>query len=192
MDILKPLTTDAKILIHGINVVGTLWLSVLHFYGYRKVIVCDESDKRRHLATGLRLGYDVTHPERIEEEAYEGLRQDKYWGFDVFIDCTSSSTTIQKAVKWMKNGGKILLFGCYPQNAELKFSPHDILSKELKIFGTQSNPYTFPRALQLIRDMGQQYLDFTKHGIAIYPLIKYEDAFAALAKEKVMKVVFET
>lgn len=192
LNLLKPLPTDSKILVHGVNTVGCLWLCILHHYGYRKVVVCDPSDRRRHLATGLRLGYDVTYPEAIDDESYEGLRQDRHWGFDALIDCTSASNIVQKAVKWMRNGGKILLFGCYPQNIELKISPHDIISKELKLFGCQSNPFTFPQALQLIRDMGDRYLDFTKHGIALYPLINYEEAFSALAKEKVMKVVFET
>lgn len=192
LELLKPLPLDSKILVNGINQTGSLWLCILHYHGYRRVVACDQSDKRRHLAAGFRLSYDVTYPEAIDDESYEGLRQDRDWGFDVLIDCTSNCNFLQKALKWMKNGGRVLLFGCFSQNDELKINPNDIISKELKILGCQSNHFTFPQAIQLIRDMGDQYLDFAKHGFALYPLVKYEEAFAALAKEKVMKVVFET
>lgn len=190
--LLKPLPTNSKILVYGSGIMGTLWLCILHFHGYRKVVLSETSEHRRNLATGLNLGFKVMHPDTIEAEAYDGQRLDKNWGFDVVIDCTSSANDVQKAIKWMTNGGQVLLFGCYPQNSEVKLNPYHIFNKELKIYGCKSNPFTFPQAIQLVRDMAEIYFNFDKLGIHLFQLMKYESALSALTKEHVEKVVFET
>jgi threonine dehydrogenase-like Zn-dependent dehydrogenase len=92
----------------------------------------------------------------------------------------------------MTHGGKCLLFGCYPQDSEVKLNPYDIYSKELRIYGSQANPFTFPQAIQLVRDMTELYFDFDKLGINLFQMTKYESALAALTKERVEKIVFET
>lgn len=45
-----------------------------------------------------------------------------------------------------------------------------IFMKELKVVGAVINPFTFPKALDLLRATGDRYLHFDRLGIRIYKL----------------------
>ena len=44
---------DSRILVLGAGIIGNLWMSLLHHYGLRKVIVSEPSRDRRNIADGL-------------------------------------------------------------------------------------------------------------------------------------------
>lgn len=44
---------DSKILLLGAGIIGNLWMSLLHHFGQRKVIVSEPSMDRRNIAEGL-------------------------------------------------------------------------------------------------------------------------------------------
>ena len=46
-------TADSKILVLGAGIIGNLWMSLLHHFGHRKVIVSEPSRDRRNIADGL-------------------------------------------------------------------------------------------------------------------------------------------
>jgi len=58
--------------------------------------------------------------------------------------------TVEMAIRLAKKGGRIVIFGFAPQDATATFSPFEVLSRELTILGGWVNPYTFPRALDLL------------------------------------------
>ena len=47
------LKADSKILVLGAGIIGNLWMSLLHHFGHRKVIVSEPSHDRRNIADGL-------------------------------------------------------------------------------------------------------------------------------------------
>lgn len=62
---------------------------------------------------------------------------------------------------------------------------------ELTIVGVNINPFTFPKALSLVKAMSDKYLNYEKLGIGVYTLSQYQEALAALRKGEVSKVVFK-
>lgn len=85
----------------------------------------------------------------------------------------------------------MLLFGCCPKESSIKINPHEVLVKELKIIGSLINPFTFPKAIQLVKDMAEKYLNYDKLGIAIFDLPSYQSAIDALSRAEISKAVFE-
>lgn len=191
-DMLMPLATSSDILICGAGIIGLLWSCLLHFHGYRKVTVSEVSERRRSLAGGLDLGYLVVHPEVLVHNCKEAQHcgNDK-WGFDAVIDCTGAPAAIEQAIKWLHSGGKMLVFGCCPKNSSIKIDPHEVYAKELKIIGSLINPFTFPGAIQLVKDMAENYLNYEKLGISVFNLPSYQSALDALSRSEISKAVFE-
>lgn len=66
-----------------------------------------------------------------------------------------------------------------------------IFMKELKVVGAVINPFTFPKALDLIRAMGDRYLHFDRLGIRIYKLSDYKEALQAVRNREISKAVFK-
>lgn len=191
-DQLTPLATDADILICGAGIIGLLFASVAHFYGYRRVVVSEVAEKRRSLASGLKLHYNVVHPDSLEALYKKStLTNDQNWGFDAIIDCTGAPKAIEQAFNWTRFGATFLIFGCCPKKSQITIDPYEIYLKELKLVGSQINPFTFPRAIQLVQDMSEQYLNYTKLGVEKFKLDKYTEALASLEKGKIAKAVFE-
>ena len=52
--------------------------------------------------------------------------------------------------------GKLNVFGRHSNNSELPIRPVDIVQKELTIFGTLINPFTFHEAVNLLLNMKDQ------------------------------------
>ena len=191
-DLLLPLATDSQILICGAGIIGLLWSCLLHFHGYRKVSVSEISEHRRSLASAMDLGFRIAHPDTLERDARKAKTSAKDdWGFDAVIDCSGAPKAIEQAVSWLRCSGKLLIFGCCPQKSEITLDPSLIYAKELKIMGSFINPYTFPKAIQLVRDMAGNYLDYKKLGISVFKLKNYQAALDALSNSKISKAVFE-
>lgn len=192
-DLLSPLPTDADILICGAGFWGLVWSCLLHYYGYRKVKVSEISERRRNLVISLDLGYKVFHPKILESQAREcTVEKNTDWGFDAVIDTSGDGKEIEEAIHWLRHGGKLLISGCNPKDSDIRINPHEIYSKELKLIGSLINPHTFPKAIQLVKDMARRYLDYEKLGIAVFQLGNYSAALTALSKNEITKAMFET
>lgn len=63
--------------------------------------------------------------------------------------------------------------------------------KELKVIGVNINPFSFPRALELVHAMADRYLHYDKLGIRIYELSDFKEALQALRSGDISKAVFK-
>ena len=182
---------DGKILVCGGGIIGMLWSSLLHFKGYRDIVVSEVSERQRVKLLELNLGFKVVHPDGLDNIYRESVKNSSsQWGFDVIIDCTGVPRAIEQSFNWLKHGATFLLFGCCPKKLSISLSPFDIYNKELKIVGSLANPYTFPAAIAVVQDM-EKYLDFEKFNIKTYDLQNYSHALNALKSGEISKAVFD-
>ena len=191
-DLLMPLPTTSHILVCGSGIIGLLLACLLHFHGYRKVTVSEILEGRRILANGLDTGFQVVDPELLTNSANEAKHSGNInWGFDAAVDCSGDPTAIEQAIKFLRCGGKMLIFGCCPKESSIKIDPREVYAKELKIVGSVINPFTFSKAIQLVKDMEGKYLSYEKLGIAVFDLSSYQSALDALETGEISKAVFE-
>lgn len=184
------LDSSAKILVLGAGIIGNLWVSLLHFKGFRDVIVSEPSEGRRNIVKSMDLGYTVVSPKEVEELMPKTPLEADVSGVEVIIDCTGFPPALEGAMKWTRRGAVVCVFGCAPPGQQMKICPEEIFNKELTVFGTLVNPHTYGRAVGLAEAMGERYLSYPKLGIKTYSLKDYEVALEALKKAEISKAIF--
>lgn len=191
-NLLQPISPDSEILICGAGSAGLLFMCLMHFRGYREVIVAELMKGRQRIAQKLNFGFQVIHPEMLVSEARNARTDgDEDWGFDIIIDCTGDPKTLELGVKWLRMGGTFLLFGISPSGAEAKIDPFDIHAKELRIIASRSSPYSFASTMQILQDMGPKYLSFEKLGMRTFHLQEFTAALERQRSGEISKAVFE-
>nr|XP_026483345.1 D-arabinitol dehydrogenase 1-like [Vanessa tameamea] len=178
----SPLPVGTKILIIGAGIIGNLWITTLHVQGHRDVTVSEMNKSRLDIVKGLNTGYRLITPDVL------GVEKQLY---DVIVDCTGVGKVMEISFKYLNYGGKYILFGCCPPTHQASLNPFDIYSKELTLIGVKINPFSFPKAIGLLKAMGDRYLNYEKLGIKTYPLSSYQDALNDLKTGKISKAVFK-
>ncbi|CAH2101742.1 unnamed protein product [Euphydryas editha] len=177
-----PITIGSKILVVGAGIIGNLWVTTLHLQGHRDVTVSEMNKSRLEIVKGLDTGFRLVAPDVLASEKQL---------YDVIIDCTGVGKVMEISFKYLNYGGKYVLFGCCPPTHEASVNPYDIYNKEVTVIGVKINPYSFPKAIGLLKSMGDRYLDYDKLGVKTYPLSGYQDLLKDLKAGKISKAIFK-
>lgn len=173
----KIVITD-KILIIGAGIIGLLWVLFLHYKGYRDIIIIESDINRRQIV--LSFEFKGLKVKEINDE-----------NINIIIDCSGVPIAIESNIKWLKKVGKILLFGCCPKNQTLSIEPYFLYDHEIDIITAKINPFTFPEAISLVKELfNSDYLDFNL-GVKYYTIDSFELALDELNSKKCTKAVFE-
>jgi threonine dehydrogenase-like Zn-dependent dehydrogenase len=138
---------DVVVLV-GAGTIGLVLLQLAQLQGAAVTIVCEPNADKRDMAKSL----GATHVVDPVSENLEGVVGDTTDGSgpDVVIECVGGCATAQQAVDLAGEGGRVLLFGVAPGEAEITVSPREIYRKEISITGSFTNPFTHDRALALL------------------------------------------
>jgi 2-desacetyl-2-hydroxyethyl bacteriochlorophyllide A dehydrogenase len=117
--------------------------------GASKVILTELNPVRIELAKNIGVDYVINAGEEDPIEAVKGLTDGR--GADVVIEAVGSAYTYAQTFKFVRKGGKILVYGAAPANVTIPVSPFEIYSKELTIVSSYAGTYdTFSKAIDLI------------------------------------------
>ncbi|KAK9504873.1 hypothetical protein O3M35_009047 [Rhynocoris fuscipes] len=174
-----------SILIIGAGIIGNLWSAVLHHMGHRDVTIVEPQKIRIDMNKKIETGYKCYTP----EEFRKAIELDGH-SWDLAIDCSGNSRAIEEAVHALRFGGTLVMFGVAPPTATIRLSPFDIYKKELKICGSNINPFCMPRAVKLIEAMGERYLSYERLGIKEFQLREYTKGMEMLASSNIAKLMF--
>lgn len=141
----RPRLGDS-VLIFGAGPIGLLHLQLAKRNGAAFVAVVDIKEER--LALAKKLGADYIF--RNKPELGQELAEEFPFGFDLVIDSTGVPDVVEKALSFVKNAGKLLIFGVCPTNSQIKISPYDIYKRDLKIIGSFALKKTFQPAINMI------------------------------------------
>ncbi len=173
---IKPGETVAII---GAGIMGQIFTQMLKNSGASRLIVISRSQWKLDLAKKSGAT-DTIKSQSFSQAKEDVLRLTNGSGVDIVIEAVGKTETVEESFSLAKKGGRILIFGFCPEGKEAKFIPFDVLSKELTILGSWVNPYTFPRALQIL----------TSGKINLKPLISMRlkleniiDGFKAMAEK---------
>ncbi|KAJ8958447.1 hypothetical protein NQ318_002234 [Aromia moschata] len=186
-DIISPVTVGTKILVTGAGIIGNLWVCALHLQGHRNVTVSELNPIRLGMLKNLNTGYNLITPDQLRKNQ----ETDPEYLFDLIVDCSGYPPAIEHAVTLLQRGGKLCCFGVAPPHGEIRVKPFDIYMKELKIFGVNINPFSFPKSLGLVEAMGDRYLNYENLGIKTFALKEYKEALELLKKGAISKAIFK-
>lgn len=124
-----------------------IMLQLARLSGALTVILIEPVASKREIAR--KLGADICI-DPFQESVKERLRQAGVGRVGIVIECVGSSATIQNALEIAGCKSTVLLFGLTKPQAEVAIKPFELFKKELTIRASYINPYTMPRAVDLI------------------------------------------
>jgi 2-desacetyl-2-hydroxyethyl bacteriochlorophyllide A dehydrogenase len=144
---LGSVSLGESVAVIGLGVSGQLHVQIAKARGAGKVIGISRSRFKNHLAKQLGADFAIeSGPKAVAKvlEATESL------GADVVIDCTGVMTSIADAIRMVRFGGRILLFGI--TNATSGALPfYDLYFKELTLINNRAaTAQDFPVMIDLV------------------------------------------
>jgi threonine dehydrogenase-like Zn-dependent dehydrogenase len=128
------------------------------------------------------LGFESYHPEELLAS------HNKKTNFDVVIDCSGNPIAIEQSINWLNPLGKFMFFGICSKDTMIRINPFKIFQKELSLFGSVINPFTFSRALELIQQIRRPIENL---GVKFHSLQQYQQAIKAAREGNVTKILFK-
>nr|MBA2680824.1 zinc-binding dehydrogenase [Ktedonobacteraceae bacterium] len=137
-----------------------------------------------HLAADEVVPIDRTdsqyHRERLLEEHPRG--------FDYVIEATGSPQLCNEALQYARPGGHVVVYGVYPANARLNWSPYEIFQKQLTIVGSFAQTHCFDRALAYLESHKVKVNEMVTHTFA---LEDYGRALETLRSRQGIKIIIQ-
>jgi len=113
------------------------------------------------------------------------IKEDNPYGFDVVAECTGVEKIVNDAINYVSRGGTLLVYGVYEDKARVSWSPTKIFVDEIKIVGSFSQTYCFPRAIDLL-DSGKIR---TKGMVTdVFKLADYQKALDKMSSRGALKI----
>lgn len=132
----------------GDGPMGLLHVQLAARSGLSRIIVAGHHDEKLELARKFGAS-DVVNARREDVQAAV-MELTQGFGTDVVLEVVGQPPAVELALRLAKKGGRIVIFGFAAEGATATFSPFEVLSRELTILGGWVNPYTFPRATELL------------------------------------------
>jgi 2-desacetyl-2-hydroxyethyl bacteriochlorophyllide A dehydrogenase len=141
---IKPGNT---VVIIGGGSIGLLMVQLVRNSGASKIILLEPDSYKQKL--GIELGADCSlNP--YDEKIFKEIEELTNSQVDVVIECVGSKDSVDSAIKIVGKGGKVIIFGLAPKDQYVNVNLQYLFQKELKIFNSFLNPYTFKPAVDLL------------------------------------------
>lgn len=164
----------------GAGPIALIFVQMLKSAGISPIIVSEPSEARREFAKKSGANYVI---DPFQENTEKFVKDLTGVGPDIVIDVVGSQ--MAEAVKAVKNGGRVLLFG-YNTKAEPKVIQHMIVNKEIQVLGTWIARGTFPDAVKILE---KNVLDLQMLITHVLPLEKLEEGISVLKKGEGLEVI---
>ncbi|WP_319559145.1 alcohol dehydrogenase catalytic domain-containing protein [Marispirochaeta sp.] len=175
--------TGMRVAICGGGPIGLLTVQAMKMMGCVALTVIEPVESRRRIAQGYGAEYNIDPlSENINAESDRitgGL------GFDVVIDCSGSVHAVAGLPEITAKGGTLLYAAMYPGDYEMPLNLFKYCyANELTISGVFIAPYTYPRAIQVMKRFSLD--EFTKK---VFLIDQAEDAFKAQISGEYTKIL---
>jgi L-iditol 2-dehydrogenase len=177
-----------SVAIFGVGPVGLTHLQLAKAYGAAPIIAIDVLENRREIA--VKLGADEALNPTSDDIPTAVSSMTNGLGADYAIVATGNLRAIEQAFSSVRKGGKVVLFGAPPRNAQLSLDASRLFLREIKFESSYSTSETEMRmALDLIE---KKRINPSKLITHRFPLARALEAFRLAEKgEGTVKVVVE-
>ncbi|NPV54972.1 MAG: zinc-dependent alcohol dehydrogenase family protein [Firmicutes bacterium] len=173
-----------SVLIFGSGPIGLLHLQVALKAGASAVDVVDLKPGRLEIARslGARNTFKGDDPDLTK-----ALRDVEPRGYDLVIDATGVPKVVENAIQYVKNSGKLLIFGVCPPEGRISISPFEIYKRDLEIIGSFAIKKTYLAALRM---MESGYIKVDPLIGGVFPLPEFPTALELMASGRAdMKLI---
>lgn len=135
------LPPGSDVLVVGGGSIGVMMLRALLVSGAASVAVVD-TDVRRQVSA-REMGATAVDGDAKALVAQRGR------GYDAVVECAGVPVAVEAAIQSADKGGRLLLFGVAPEQAQVSIRPYEIYRNELTIMGSMAVLNSFSRAVAL-------------------------------------------
>lgn len=163
---------EEHLLIIGAGPMGLILLQLAQLRGVAKIIVSEPMKTRRALAK--QFGADVTH-NPAEGKIVENLKTREFLnqGVDLAIEASGNQKAVESAISSLKRGGRVLIFGVPPKDADVPVNIFHTYFHELTLRGSYAlTNQSFHQALALINSKRLEIDSLISHKLSIRDISK--------------------
>jgi 2-desacetyl-2-hydroxyethyl bacteriochlorophyllide A dehydrogenase len=177
-----PVQTGDTIVIIGAGPMGLLFALMYHTLGAEKIIAVDIASHRLDFAKGMGVN-EVINPTEVDPAT--AVEKIAGYGADIVVDAVGNQ--IQTAMKLVRRGGHIILFGLRPQDKQT-INQYGITRYDLTVHGTFVGLNPFKQTLELLESGRIQPSRLITHRI---PLSELAQGVALMRSGIGMKIIVE-
>lgn len=181
------------VLVLGSGPVGLAIAILARACGAGRVLVIGAP--RHRLDTALAVGADEVLDIEMSDEGERSqwvLARTDGRGADVTLEAAGDPRAVVQAMRWTRDGGRVVIAGQYTDGGDVSFNPHrDLNKKHLEIRGTWGSDYShFHRAVRLMADPARSAA-FERLPRARFGLTRAAEALEAVQRGAVVKALID-
>nr|BAI63817.1 NADP+-dependent D-mannitol dehydrogenase [Xylobolus frustulatus] len=188
LDKLNP-PVGVEVLMLGAGPTGLILAQLLKLNGASRVVLAANKGIKMDIAKQLDAADEYIELDRQNPGAqWEQLKKDNPYGFDVVVEATGVEKLANESINYVRRGGTLLIYGVYANEALVHWPPSKIFGDEIRIIGSFSQSYCFPRAVA--------YLDSGKINVKgmvtdIFPLKDFQQALDKMNSRGALKIAIK-
>jgi D-arabinitol dehydrogenase (NADP+) len=185
LDKIRP-APGSEILLIGAGPTGLILSQLLKLNGAQRVVLAANKGLKMDIAKKIQAADEYIELDRQDAKAqWVQIKKDNPYGFDVVVEATGVESIIDDSINYVRRGGTLLVYGVYNNDAKVHWSPMKIFSDEIKIIGSFSQTYCFPRAVAYL-DSGKIRTDGMVTNV--YSIEEYQKALDKMASRQALKI----
>ncbi|CAN9244698.1 unnamed protein product [Alternaria alternata] len=160
-------------------------------YPAKMLTIASKAGPKLDLARELDIADSyVTISDENPSDDMAALQTNNPYGFDIVVEATGAPTVLEKAIEYVRKGGKLVVYGVYDESVKIAWSPFRIWENEITILASFCSMSHIPHVLEYV-NAGRLKLG----GIAnkTYKIEQWEECLDAVRKQEVVKaaIVFD-
>jgi D-arabinitol dehydrogenase (NADP+) len=177
----------ADALVFGAGPTGLLLAQLIGRGGASRVTVAASSGFKLERARSLGIDRTLLMDRSDLDGSIAALEELSPSGFDVVVDATGSAVVSERCVSLARRGGTVMFYGVTGPDDVIRLSPYDIFRREITIKGSFAEIFSFPAAIEALRNGRARTDGLITHRFA---LADYGKALEALQNDRsVHKIV---
>ena len=137
------------VLMFGSGPTGIILAQLLKYGGAGRVVVAARSEFKLQILKDLGIE-TVLMDGSSSGDHVKAITEMEPQGFDIVVDATGSPAVLQDCLRYLKKGGKLVVYGVCDEADRITVSPYDVFANEYKIIGSFAQVNCFDRALNAI------------------------------------------
>ncbi|CAN9079305.1 unnamed protein product [Alternaria alternata] len=181
----------SRVLLFGCGPTGILLAQLIKMNGAAHLTIASKAGPKLDLARELDIADSyVTISDENPSDDMAALQTNNPYGFDIVVEATGAPTVLEKAIEYVRKGGKLVVYGVYDESVKIAWSPFRIWENEITILASFCSMSHIPHVLEYV-NAGRLKLG----GIAnkTYKIEQWEECLDAVRKQEVVKaaIVFD-
>lgn len=176
----------SNVLLIGAGPTGLILAQLMKLGGASKVTIAANAGIKMDLARKLGAADEYIDLDRSNADAqWAQIKKDNPHGFDVVAECTGVEKIVNDSINYVARGGTLLVYGVYEGDARVSWPPSKIFGDEIRIIGSFSQVYCFPRAVEFL-DSGK--VNVKGMVTDVYTIDQWQEALDKMNSRKALKI----